>query len=436
MSLTTPSKIRELQIKLYRKAKNEPGYRFYMLYDKIWREDILAHAYAQARANKGAPGVDGQTFEQIESAGLEEWLTGIRQELRNKTYQPQPVRRVMIPKPGGGERPLGIPTIRDRVVQSAAKIVLEPIFEADLEPSAYGYRPKRSAQDAIRKVHKLICEGYTDVVDADLSKYFDTIPHCELLQCVARRIVDRDVLRLIKMWLQAPVEERDENGKRRLTGGKDRHCGTPQGGVASPMLANLYMNRLLKGWRNTKRGEQFDAHIVNYADDFVILSRGKAAEALNWTRQVVTRMGVTLNEAKTSIKQARQESFNFLGYTFGPHRYKKDGHWYLGASPSKKAVARIKEKVGNLLIPSNTGTWEEVRNRLNQILRGWSAYFSYGTRTAAYGAVDNYVYEAVRHFLRRRHQVQSRGTERFSMKAVFGQLGVQHLRRVHVKPRS
>jgi RNA-directed DNA polymerase len=436
MSLTTPSKIRELQIKLYRKAKNEPGYRFYMLYDKICREDILAHGYARARANQGAPGVDGQTFEQIESIGREKWLTGIRQELRNKTYRPLPVRRVMIPKPGGGERPLGIPTIRDRVVQTAAKIVLEPIFEADLEPSAYGYRPKRSAQDAIRKVHKLVCEGYTDVVDADLSKYFDTIPHCELLQCVARRIVDREVLRLIKMWLQAPVEERDENGKRRLTGGKDRHCGTPQGGVASPMLANMYMNRLLKGWRNTKRGEQFDAHIVNYADDFVILSRGKAAEALNWTRQVVTRMGVTLNEAKTSIKQARQESFNFLGYTFGPHRYKKDGHWYLGASPSKKALARIKEKVGQLLVPSNTGTWEEARNRLNQILRGWSAYFSYGTRVAAYQAVDHYVYESVRHFLRRRHQVPSRGTNRFSIPAVFGELGVLQLSRAKVKARS
>jgi RNA-directed DNA polymerase len=436
MSLATPSKLRELQIKLYRKAKNEPGYRFYMLYDKINREDVLAHAYELARANKGAPGVDGQTFERIESAGLEEWLTGIRQELRNKTYRPQPVRRVMIPKPGGGERPLGIPTIRDRVVQTAAKIVLEPIFEADLEPSAYGYRPKRSAQDAIRKVHKLICEGYTDVVDADLSRYFDTIPHCELLQCVARRIVDREVLRLIKMWLQAPVEEQDENGNRRLTGGKGHHCGTPQGGVASPMLANLYMNRLLKGWRNTKRGERFDAHIVNYADDFVILSRGKATEALNWTRQVVTRMGVTLNEAKTSIKQARQESFNFLGYTFGPHRYKKDGRWYLGASPSKKAMARIKEKVGQLLVPSNTGTWVEARNRLNQILRGWSAYFNYGTRAAAYEAVDHYVYESVRHFLRRRHQVPSRGTNRFSIKAVFGELGVLHLSRAKAKPRS
>jgi RNA-directed DNA polymerase len=269
------SKIRELQIKLYRKAKNEPGYRFYMLYDKIWREDILAHAYARSRSNNGAPGVDGQSFAEIESRGLGEWLSGIRQELRSKTYKPQPVRRKMIEKKGGGERPLGIPTIRDPVVQTAAKIVLEPIFEADFEPSAYGYRPKRSAQDAIQKVHKLVCEGYTDVVDADLSKYFDTIPHCELMQCVARRIVDRDVLRLIKMWLTAPVEERDENGKRRLTGGKDRHCGTPQGGVASPLLANLYMNRLLKGWRNTKRGEQYDAQIVNYADDFAILSRNK-----------------------------------------------------------------------------------------------------------------------------------------------------------------
>jgi RNA-directed DNA polymerase len=265
---------------------------------------------------------------------------------------------------------------------------------------------------------------------------FDTIPHGELMQCVARRIVDRDVLRLIKMWLQAPVEERDGNRKRRLTGGKDRHCGTPQGGVASPLLANLYMNRLLKGWRKTKRGEQFDAHIVNYADDFVILSRGQAAEALNWTRQVTARMGVTLNEAKTSIKQARAESFNFLGYTFGPHRYKKDGHWYLGASPSQKAVSRIKEKVGSHLVGSNTGTWAEVRDRLHQILRGWSAYFGYGTRTAAYRAVDNYVYQSVRHFLRRRHKVQSRGTSRFSAEVVFGELGVLRLRHVQLGPRS
>ena len=236
MSLETPSKIRGLQIQLYRKAKKEPEYRFYLLYDKVYREDILAHAYRLAKANQGAPGVDGQSFEDIEKQGLEVWLTGIREELRNKTYEPPAVRRVIIPKPGGGERALGIPTLRDRVVQTATKLVMEPILEADLEPNAYGYRPGRSAQDAIREVEKQMRAGYTEVVDADLSKYFDTIPHRELMKCVARRIVDREVLHLIKMWLVAPVEERDEKGKRRRTGGKNRTCGTPQGGVISPLL--------------------------------------------------------------------------------------------------------------------------------------------------------------------------------------------------------
>src|ERR1022692_4113091 len=436
MSLTTPSKIRELQIKLYRKAKNEPGYRFYMLYDKVYREDVLAHAYALARANQGAPGVDEQTFEQIESQGVEGWLTGIREELRNKTYQPQPVRRVMISKSGGGERPLGIPTIRDRVVQTAAKLLIEPIFEADLEPNAYGYRPKRSAQDAIQEVHKLLCEGYTDVVDADLSKYFDTIPHSELLQSVAKRIVDKPMLHLIKMWLKVPVEEEDAAGKKRLTGGKNNDRGTPQGGVVSPLLANLYMNRMLKGWRQTKRGEQYEAQVVTYADDFVILSRGKAVEALEWTREVIARLGLTLNEQKTSIRNARKGQFDFLGYTFGPHRYRKDGHWYLGASPSKQAIARIKAKVGDLLVPSHVGPWPEVRDQLNQKLRGWSAYYSYGTRMLAYRAVDNYVYQKVRNFLRRRHKVSSRGTNRFSDEVVFGELGVLRLRRVHLDRKS
>jgi RNA-directed DNA polymerase len=436
MSLTTPSKIRELQIKLYRKAKNEPEYRFYMLYDKVYREDILLHAYERARANNGAPGVDGQTFEQIESAGLAEWLTGIREELRNRTYEPQPVRRVMIPKPGGGERPLGIPTIRDRVIQTAVKLLIEPIFEADFEPNVYGYRPKRSAQGAIQEVHELLCEGYTDVVDADLSKYFDTIPHSGLLQCVARRIVDKHMLHLLKMWLKVPVEEKDEKGKKRLTGGKGHERGTPQGGVVSPLLANLYMNRMLKGWRNTRRGEQYRARLVNYADDFVILSRGKAEEALDWTRRVVARLGLTLNEAKTSIKGARKESFNFLGYTFGPHRFRKDGHWYLGASPSKKAVDRLKQKVGEVLVPGNKGPWPEVKARLNRKLRGWSNYFSYGTRTQAYRAVDHYVADSVRHFLRKRHKVSSRGTTRYSDNVVFGELGVLQLRQVQLGPRS
>src|SRR6201997_4645529 len=241
MSLATPISIRTLQRKLYRKAKAEPAYRFYLLYDKIYREDILRHAYALARFNAGAPGVDGMTFAAIEASGLEEWLAGLREELISKTYRPDPVRRVMIPKPGGGERPLGIPTIRDRVVQTAAKLVLEPIFEADFEDSAYGYRPRRGAGDAIKEVHRLLCRGYTGVGDADLSKYFDTIPHAELLRCVPRRIVDGEVLRLIKLWLKTPIEERDADGKRRLTGGKRSRCGTPQGGVVSPLLANLYM---------------------------------------------------------------------------------------------------------------------------------------------------------------------------------------------------
>jgi RNA-directed DNA polymerase len=427
MSLVTPSKIRELQIKLYRKAKNEPGFRFYELYDKVYREDIVNHAYALARANYGDPGVDGESFQDIESRGREEWMKGLREDLRNKTYQPQPVRRAMIPKAGGGERPLGIPTIRDRVAQTAAKLVLEPIWEADLEPNAYGYRPQKSAQDAIQKVNELLYEGYTDIVDADLSKYFDTIPHSELMQCVARRIVDRQMLHLIKMWLKAPVEERDDNGKRRLTGGKDHDRGTPQGGVVSPGLANLYMNRMLKGWRQTRRGEQFRARIVNYADDFVILSRGHAKEALEWTRGVLERLELTLNEKKTSLRNASREQFDFLGYTFGPHYSMRTGKRYMGYSPSKKSVARIKAKVGDHLAPGNVAPWKDVCNRLNQILSGWRAYFNCGATSKAYRAIDEHVYDTVRHFLRRRHKVSSHGIRQFPEERVFGSLGVLRL---------
>jgi len=427
MSLTTPGKIRELQIKLYRKAKNEPEFRFHQLYDKVYREDILNHAYALARANHGAPGVDGESFEDIESRGLAEWMKGLGEDLRNKTYQPQPVRRVMIEKPGGGERPLGIPTIRDRVAQTAAKLVLGPIWEADLEPNAYGYRPRKSAQGAIQKVDELLHQGYTDIVDADLSKYFDTIPHSELMQCVARRIVDRHMLHLIKMWLKVPVEERDDKGKRRLTGGKDNDRGTPQGGVISPALANLYMNRMLKGWRQTRQGEKLRAQIVNYADDFVILSRGKAKEALDWTGRVLERLKLTLNYKKTSLRNARRERFDFLGYTFGPHYSMRTGREYIGKSPSNKSVAKIKENVGDLLVPSNVGPWEEVCEKLNQKLIGWRAYFGCGATAKTYRAVDAYVYDCVRHFLRRRHQVSTQGTCQFPEEQVFGPLGVVRL---------
>jgi RNA-directed DNA polymerase len=339
MSLATPIAILSLQRKLYRKAKAEPAFRFYLLYDKVCREDILHHAYALARANAGAPGVDGMTFAAIEARGMEGWLAGSREELISKRYRPDPVRRGMIPKSNGqGERPLGISTIRDRVIQTAAKIVLEPIFEADFEDSAYGYRPAHGAVDAVKEVHRLICWGYTDVVDADLSRYFDSIPHAELMKSVARRIVDRHVLRLIKMWLRAPIEDRDDNGKRRIGGGKSNTRGTPQGGVASPLLANIYMNRFLKYWRLTARGAAFNAQVIAYADDFVILSRGCAAEALAWTKAVMTRLELTLNEAKTSLKDVRRERFDFLGYSFGTHRHKANGVWYLSASPFKKSV--------------------------------------------------------------------------------------------------
>jgi RNA-directed DNA polymerase len=428
-SLETPEKIRSLQRKLYCKAKAEPAFRFYVLYDKICREDVLLHAYALARDNAGAPGVDGVTFEQIEVSGVGAWLTGLREELVSRAYRPDPVRRVMIPKPGGGERPLGIPTIRDRVIQTAAKIVLEPVFEADFEDSAYGYRPRRSAIDAVKEAHRLLCRGYTDVVDADMSKYFDTIPHADLLKSVARRIVDRHVLWLIKLWLRAPVEERDGDGKRRMSGGKNNSCGTPQGGVASPLLSVIYMNWFLKHWRLTGRGEAFRAHIVSYADDFVILSRGHAEEALAWTKVVMTKLGLTINEAKTSLKDARREGFDFLGYTLGPRHLPNGGRWYLGASPSKKSVQRVKTKIGELLVSGNKGAWDEVRARLNHILRGWSAYFSYGALAAAYEAVDQHVYDRARNFLRQRHKAQGRGADQFSREHVYGELAVRCLRR-------
>jgi RNA-directed DNA polymerase len=424
MSLETPEKIGNLQRKLYVKAKAEPEYRFYLLYDKVYREDILEHAYKLAKANRGAPGVDGVTFARIEEAGVQEWLSGLRQELCEKRYKPQPVRRVMIPKPGGGERPLGIPTIRDRVVQTAVKLVVEPVLEADLSPYTFGYRPGKSALDAIKVVQGMLNRGYTDVVDADLSKYFDTIPHSELLKSVAARISDRNILRLIKMWLKAPVEERTEDGGKRMTGGKNAKKGTPQGGVISPLLANRYMNRFLRYWEKTEQPRRLRARIVSYADDFVILSRGKAAEALDWTRNAITRLGLTLNEVKTKLKDARRERFEFLGYSFGPHRHWRDGELYLGTSPSPKSVARLKQKVRDRLKTSHCRPWPDIRDGLNAILRGWDNYFCYGTRKKAHRAINRHVVQNVRGFLVRRHKVQSRGTVRFSREAIFGELGV------------
>src|SRR5262245_62092812 len=284
MSLATPESIQELQRKLYLKAKQEPTCRFDALYDKVYREDILLHAYRLAKANGGAPGVDGIRFEDIESYGEKRFLVELRLELQERRYQPDAVLRVMIPKPDGGKRPLGIPTIKDRVVQTAVKLVLEPIFEADFTDNAYGYRPRRNAQQAVRAVHQGLKAGYVNVVDADLSKYFDTIPHGDLMRSVSRRVSDGSILRLIKMWLKAPVEARADNdtGTRRSTSNR----GTPQGGVLSPLLANIYMRRFLKAWEQRGYDKRFGSRIVNYADDFVILCRGDAAGALTEARYI------------------------------------------------------------------------------------------------------------------------------------------------------
>jgi RNA-directed DNA polymerase len=417
------TKLEELQRKLYAKAKAEPQFRFYTLYDKIYRIDALKEAYRQARANRGSPGVDGQTFEMIEKEGEELWLGKLQDELRTETYRPQPVRRVMIPKAGGGERPLGIPTVKDRVAQTAAKLILEPIFEADLRDEAYGYRPERSALDAVRLVQQELREGKTQVVDADLSKYFDTIPHAELMKSVARRIADRKVLHLVKMWLKVPVQETDEQGRPKCSGGSGTKEGTPQGGVISPLLANIYINRLLKAFAQSDLGTRLDAKIVNYADDFVVLSRRGAPEVLERVRRWVGKMGLKLNEQKTCIRNAWKESFKFLGYDFGPLVSHRTGKKYLGAKVSKKAMERIRGKVSEKLRRGRTEPWEEIRDELNRMLKGWANYFWFGTASRAFHHVDTHVIDRVREFLRRRHK-RPRGLARFNRYEVHGKYGV------------
>lgn len=425
MSLATPERIRKLQRALYVKAKQEPTRRFHCLYDKVWRADFLAHAYALSRANGGVPGVDGETFDRIEAYGVDRWLGEVQEEVRTGRYTPQPVRRVMINKPGGvGQRPLGIPTIRDRVVETAAVLVLEPIFEADFDEAAHGYRPKRSALDAVREVSEAIDGGHIEVVDADLSKYFDNIPHSALLRCVARRISDGKMLRLIKRWLKAPVEETDERGRRRMSGGKKATRGTPQGGVISPLLANIYMHRYIKAFRKYGLDRRYGAVLVNYADDFVVLCRQGATEVLETTRRWMASIGLTLNETKTRICNARCDSFDFLGYTFGPMYSPRTGGRYNGVRPSRKAVARIKQNIRRRLRPGNQAPWEEVAHDLNRSVRGWSAYFCYGSVSNVRRAVQAHLYHAVRRFLRRRHKVAGPGYRQFPPERVFGELGV------------
>src|SRR5437660_2475573 len=406
MSLTTPPSVQKLQKALHDKAKGSPNFRFYALYDKVYREDVMAFAYECCKANRGAAGVDGQTFEDIEEYGVKKWLDELTQELKSRTYRPQPVRRVYIPKPDGKQRPLGVPAIRERVAQTAAVLVLEPIFEADLQAEQYAYRADRSALDAVRHVHKLLNTGHGQIVDADLSGYFDSIPHSHLLRSVARRIVDGAMLHLIKMWLEAPVEETDEKGnKHRSTRNRDEGRGTPQGAPISPLLSNLYMRRFVLGWKKLGHEKRLAAHIVNYADDLVICCRGQAEEALATMRDIMMKLKLTVNETKTRVCKLPEEKFDFLGYTFGRCYSPKTGRAYLGTVPSKKRVIRICETISEMTGRKQTlldqGT---VVAKLNRTMIGWANYFCLGPVSKAYRAVDRHARKRLRQWLRAKHK--------------------------------
>ena len=410
MSLRPPEKVEKLQRVLRAKAKESPGYRFYQLYDKVWREDILAWAYRCCRTNGGAEGVDGQTFADIEAYGVERWLSELAQELRSKTYQCSAVRRVWIPKADGKQRPLGIPTIRDRVVQMAFVLVVEPIFDEDLLPEQHAYRANHDAHQAVGEVQSWLDRGFTEVVDADLSGYFDTIPHHELMKCLARRISDRHLLHLVKMWLEAAVEETDERGQIvRTTRNKDEGRGTPQGGVASPLLANLYMRRFVLGWKTGGHEQRLQAHIVNYADDFVICCRpGGAARAMATMRPMMERLRLTVNERKTRQCSLPAETFTFLGFTFGEQVSWKTGRRYLSPVPAKKKVTAICEKISNLT--SSRTTWQDTAVKvrdLNRLLNGWGNYFRIGYVTGAWQIVQQHACRRLRRWLQRK--TKSRG---------------------------
>src|ERR1700726_2067465 len=429
MNLATPASVQKLQTALHAKAKETSGYRFYALYDKVYREDVLAFAYQCCRANGGAAGADGQTFEDIEAYGLERWLDELAQELKSRTYRPLPVRRVYIPKPDGRQqRPLGVPAIRDRVAQTAAVLVLEPIFEADLQPEQYAYRRDRSALAAVRQVHKLINTGYGEVVDADLSSYFDNLPHAELLKSVARRVVDGAMLHLIKMWLEAAVEETDERGhKHRSTRNRDEGRGSPQGSPLSRLLSNLYMRRFVLGWKQLGHEQRLKARIVNYADDLVICCRGRGEPVLATMRDMMQRLRLTVNESKTRVCKLPEEKFDFLGYTFGRCYSPKTGRAYIGTVPSKKRVIRICEAISEMTGRDQTLLDQElVGAKLNRMMIGWANYFCLGPVSNAYNAVENHACKRLRQWLCAKHKVVS-GTKRFSRASLHNVMGLVRL---------
>jgi RNA-directed DNA polymerase len=431
VSLLPPTKVGKLQETLHAKAKSSPGYRFYALYDKVYRADVLWYAHRCCQFNDGRAGVDGQTFEDIQEYGQQKWLDELAEELRKKTYRPQAVRRVYIPKPDGKQRPLGIPTIKDRVVQMAVLVVLGPIFEADLQPEQYAYRPGRNALQAVQQVQALMIAGHVEVVDADLSGYFDSIPHVELMKAVARRVSDRHLLALIKAWLEAPAEESDRRGrKQRTTRNKDEGRGSPQGAPLSPLLANLYMRRFILGWKVLGHESRFDARIVNYADDFVICCRSNADGALAAMQGMMLKLKLTVNEAKTRLCRGPDEPFDFLGYTIGRCYAPQTGRAYIGVRPSAKKIQGL-----NLKLSARTGRkwlWlepEEMVGLLNHLLRGWASYFCLGTITAVYGKVTAHACHRLRQWLVGKFKVQGSRWARFSDRHLHETLGLLRLRR-------
>jgi RNA-directed DNA polymerase len=429
MSLVTPVSVQKLQTALHAKAKEAPGFRFYALYDKVYRQDVLAFAYQCCKANGGAAGVDGQSFEDIAAYGLERWLDALAQELKSRTYQPLPVRRVYIRKPNGGQRPLGVPAIRDRVAQTAAVLVLEPIFEADLQPEQYAYRRDRSALDAVRQVHKLINTGYGEVVDADLSSYFDSLPHAELFKSVARRVADGAMLHLIKMWLEAAFEETDERGhQRRSTRNRDEGRGTPQGSPISPLLSNLYMRRFVLGWKQLGHEQRLQARIVNYADDLVLCCRGRGEPVLATMRDMMQRLRLTVNENKTRVCKLPEAKFDFLGYTFGRCYSPQTGRAYLGTTPSKQRVQRMCAAISQATRRSQTQQGvETLVGRLNRLIIGWANYFCLGPVSKAYRAVDQHTRRRLRQWLCAKHKVPGAGTARYSDDLLYEEFGLIRL---------